>query len=1490
MQLNAEHRISFYLIRMCIQDRIEDCAWDGRTQLEIGGRKTDDHILPMGNDTLFHLTFTLHEDRPAVICQDGSSKKLIEPYDGLWIVPSSLADIAVGVFLAPEEAVLTFSLQPETERMIGRSASTDIRLSHRSVSKSHAVIARSTRYEIFDMQSSMGTYVNGRRVQRQELKAGDEITIGIYHILFDGAGLHATPYLLASQNPADPFQRSPRCITQIPQRQLQLEKPPAIMNTPKINWMSVMIMPVISLALMATLSIVMGMSSYMLAASGCMSVVSALGAVFTYRSQKKAHKKRTALIEEKYHAYLADISSQLNRAHQNQREVMQTTNPPFADQLATVVNRSPHLWERTPMDADFGMVRVGTGEVQAACYAVYQQPQFVLEESPLEQEARKIAENSGMLSDMPILCPLIFEGLIGMVGGQKPEANLLRSMLTALATSHAPGELKIVLLVQPDALSQWSWARWLPHLRGEDGQTSLFCADNAAAEKLLTSLEEMLQVRQAVQKQSGNPTVPENLPHYVFVSTAYGWLEQHAIAKLLFSEPRPGCSALFAYPNLSLLPKECRQILEVGQEEARLYSKQNISQSTALHPDGISAEQAEKLARSMAGIPVEYGAEAATLPTSVSFFEGLGVQNPQELKIGERWKKARPYKSLRVPIAARAGGGTFYFDIHEKFHGVNGVVAGMPRSGKTEMVQTWLLSMAVHFSPQDVSFILVDFKGTGMIAPFRMLPHLAGTISNLDTSIQRNLIALQNEVHRREALLDRYPHVLNKPEINYLNEAYAQGLVPEKLPVLLIVIDEYAEFKKEFPEFGAEIDSLTSKGGGLGIFVILMTQKPAGVVSSRSEDNIRFRWCLRVANFAASREMLGRPDAANIHTPGRAFVKVGENDVFEEVQSFWSGAPYTPNREKADGEIPQIYRVSQTGARTPCFQTEKDEKSTAHIAQNKAIVSYIADYCRINHIPPAEKIWMERLPERLAVETLLEAQFNGSEWPAQPVQPGLGLLDDPYHQRQLPLTLNWEKNGHVLIYGAPQTGKTTLLKTLLVSLALTRKPDAVSIYVMDFGGWNLNLFRAMPHVGGIANEQDPERLRKLTMLLRDILAERKAAFAKAGVGNIRAYREVTKQDIPDVLLVVDHIAAALKLFPDLDGFFSDYTSSGANYGLYLAATAAASNAVPMKISQNIKYSLTLQMLDKSDYTYLVGKVPAPLPAIMGRGYAKGMPPLEFQTALPVDGSDQEVTAYIEHLAQQMTAAWHGRRPAPIPILPEVIPYGSVSCDGLCLGLSTERVQPVCYDWKKQHFLLISGTEQSGKSNMLQNLAWQFAEKMHGKIIAMDIKGSGLQALHSIADVFCTDAAAMDSCLADLRPELRERQRLQQTDAAAHFQPLGLFIDDFAAFYQAINDDSAMLLLSIIKLGAGQDVYLIAAGSADGLSTLINQGQVIALWMSKNKMALALGGCLNDHGIAPTKIPYSVREAPLGKYGGAVIKDDSYTQFRAMKRKEEENHA
>lgn len=1491
-QIRLGYKASFYLVRICIEDRITDLPWNCEKQLEIGGLETDDYQLPMKDADVFHLTLTLHKSLPVAICQDGSSKKLLELYDGLWIIPSSLSDIAVCVFAVPEETLTTVSLEPGTELLLGRARSSGLPLPHRSISKSHAVISRGTCYQIRDLQSSLGTYVNGKRIERQELRAGDVITIGIYHLLFDGEYFYVTSCLIAQQKecPVCEFQRAPRCINQIPHREIQLEKPPAVQGTPKINWLTVMIMPIITIALMAILSMTMGMNSYMFLVSGIMSFVSAVSAVISYCSQKKAHKKQLTAVEEKYRAYLASVSAQLERDHQLQCHTLRKDNPSYEEQLKIVEKRTQHLWERMPMDADFGTVRIGTGTQAAAVYAVYQQPQIVLEESVLEQEAKELAAGSNLLSELPVLCPLVSEGLVGIVGDASQSRRLIYSMLTALATNHAPGEWKLVLLVPQNELYLWSWARWLPHLRSETGETVMLCDNADTAETVLTSLEESLQMRSAAQKQNGSPDPASQVPHYLFISVSHGWLEQHGISKFLFSEVRPGCSALFVRPRLELLPKECKKILELRGEEGIAYSRLNVSQRTAFQPDGISVEQAEKLARCMASIPVEFGTQSASLPSSVSFLEGYGVEEVQGLNIGARWKKAKTYKSLSVPIAAKAGGGTFYFDIHEKRHGVNGIVAGMPGSGKTEMVQTWLLSLAVNYSPEDVNFVLVDFKGSGMIAPFRTLPHLAGTISNLDTSIQRNLIALQNEVHRREALLDRYTHVLNKPEINYLNEAYAQGLVPERLPVLLIAIDEYAEFKKIFPDFGAEIDSLTSKGRGLGIFVILMTQKPAGVVSAKSEDNIRFRWCLRVANYAASREMIGRSDAANIRTPGRAFVKVGENDVFEEVQSFWSGAPYSPDHGQKTCDFPPICLVSETGVRTPCIEAAKEEKPAAHMAQNKAVVSYIAGYCRENNIPQAQKIWMERLPERLAIEPLLQEQFDGGKWPEAKIQSGIGLLDDPYHQRQIPLMLDWEKNGHVLIYGAPQTGKTTLLKTLLVSLALTRKPDDISIYIMDFGGWNLNLFRAMPHVGGVANDQDPERLQKLTLLLRDMLSERKAAFAHAGVGNIRAYREVTRQDIPDVLLVVDHISAALKLYPELDGFFSDYTSSGANYGLYLAATAAAANAVPMKIAQNIKYILALQMIDKSDYTYLVGKAPSQLPAVMGRGYAKGTPPLEFQTALPVDGSDQEVSSYIERLAQQMSAAWNGRRPAPIPILPEVIPYGSVSCDGLCLGLSTERVTPVGYDWKKQHYLLISGMEQSGKSNLLQVLAQQMKYAHGASLVAFDICRSGLHVLRPLCREYLTEAAEMDDALQRMRPELQRRQQEKACSPQASFPPLVLVLDDYVQLFQAISNESAMRLQAMVKLAAGLDVYLLVAADAFGFASLVNKGEEVALALSKGKTVVALGGCLNDHGGISVKANYAQKCIAVKEREGFLIQNDEVTTFLAMDAKGEPQNA
>lgn len=1278
------------------------------------------------------------------------------------------------------------------------------------------------------------------------------------------------------------FSRAPRLVQGIESTVISVEHPPQAGGEPQINWLNVLITPLISVALMLVLVFALGISAVMLIMSGVMSVVSAVVAILNYQKQKKQHGDNNQKIAEKYHTYLDEISLELQNSHKKQKQILLAANPAPYECVPIVTERGRNLWERRPSDPDFLCVRIGLGTISAATIAEYQKAHIVLEENELENEAYHLASNSTTIDDAPILCNLLSGRQTGLVGERSDEIALTRNVITELATSHSYDELKIVVFIPREEKDEWDWARWLPHCSDNQQSKRYIFTSIEDAEDTLEEIEEDLNRRKTENGDFHGIDPASMIPHYLFIVAAFPWLEKLSIRRFVLSDADLGCSSLFIYNNLSSLPKECNQIIEVIGGRGHMYDRTSSGNKVSFNLDSFSLSEADHFARAMAPLHTDTEQAAASIPTSISFLEGYRANTPEQLCIPERWNNARTYKTLSVPIAATAGGDIFEFDIHEKHHGVNGIVAGMPGSGKTEMVQSWLLSMAVNYSPQDVSFVLIDFKGTGMIAPFRELPHLAGSISNLDTNIDRNLTAIRSEVHRREAIIDKYSNKSIK-NINDLNKSYEKGLVEEKLPILLIVIDEYAEFKKNFPDFGAEVDSLTSKGRALGIFVILMTQKPAGVVSAKSEDNIKFRWCLRVANYSASREMLGKPDAAKINNPGRAFVKVGEDDVYEEVQSFWSGAPYAPVKNGHDISFAPISRVELNGKRVPCEWAEERARSAIYETEIDVVVRYIANYCKRNNIPDAEKVWTDRLPDRLTLQDILRQSFNGETWPnIEKTAPVIGLIDDPANQRQYPMELDFAKLGHTMIYGAPVTGKTTLLQTMTMSIAMSRKPDEVSIYVMDFGGWNMSVLRELPHLGGIANDNEPERLKKLVLLLSDILRERKEKFSQVGVGNIASYRDATNERIPDIYLVVDNFGALIKAYPDLDVFFISLTSSGANYGVYLIATATAANAVPVKIGQNIKNALALQMIDKNDFTYIVGKVSGQLPNIMGRGYAKGNPPLEFQTALPAAGTDdKEISNNVRKLAKLMQTVWTGDLPAMIPEMPETIPYGSIKTKELALGLSLDKVQPVTYEYTKQHYLLISGIEQSGKSNLLQVTARQIKEKLGGKLYVFNIKGSGLSRLLDASDVYYTSASDIDACLEGLRPELQRRHAEKQSGKTDGYEPIILAIDDYTLFFKAVSNDTIQRLLAVVKIGRGLDLYLIVAGDAYELAGFSSKGEALTLALSKSKQAVILGGCMNDHAAISITASYNQKSVPVREHEGIFVANSSYTVFKPI---------
>lgn len=1291
--------------------------------------------------------------------------------------------------------------------------------------------------------------------------------------------------------------RVPRLFTPVEKHLIDLEKPPQFSPEPQINWTSVLVTPIISVALMLVLVFAMGMSPVMLVMSGVMSVVSAIVAVTNYKKQKKQHGKTDALIHEKYREYLSKVSSELDEAHKKQRKQLISDNPSPKECLQIAKEKELRLWNRRPMDKDFLCVRLGLGEIKAAVAAEFKQAEVVIEENELEKEAKDIADGSKVIADIPICCDIAGGKQIGIIGDRADEIRLVRNLLTELAATHFYDDLKIVALIPSKEVSEWEWLRWLPHCADDQRYGRYIFSSVKENSASLESIEKILKGRKDENGELNKDSSEDMFPHYLFVIAADSLFNEikskgsYGIWGCLTSDKEIGCSALFVRDCLEKLPKECKQIIDVKHGKGKIYSTLNSDKKVEFQMDEFSLSEADTFARTLTPLITEEESASYALPGSVSFLEGYGISRPEQLDIGERWKKAKVYETMSVPVAVMANEKLFEFDIHSMKHGSHGIVAGMTRSGKTEMVLSWLLSMAVNFSPQDVSFVLIDWKGTSLISPFRKLPHLAGAISNLDVkkgNVDRNLASVISEVERREKIIDEYSNRGVK-NINDMNRLFAQGIISERLSNLLIVIDEFAEFKKAYPDFGKEIDSLMMTGSALGISVILMAQKPGGVVSSVSEANANFRWCLRVASRADSSEMLGKPDAAKIHYDwrGRAYIKVGENDIYEEVQSFWSGAPYEPSCDMNSTLFTPISRVMLNGNRNSCEKVE-GKKSESYENEIDAVVRYISDYCKAHGIKSAEQVWTERLPERIALPELLSASFNGTCWPETNASaPAFGLIDEPQNQCQYPLALNFSKCGHTVVYGAPVTGKTTLLQTLVMSIASVRKPDEASVYILDFGGWNMGVLRDLPHVGGIVNENEPERLKKLVLLIEDILQARKEKFSKAGVGNVSSYRDLSSEAIPDIFVIVDNFGYMIKTYPDLDSFFITLTSTGANYGIYLVATATTTNAIPMKISQNIKNALALQLIDKSDYTFTVGKVSSLPPAIMGRGYAKGTPPLEFQTALPAPGADDKtVSDNIRKAAKRMREIWAGDMPAMIPEMPEFISYGSVKAEGIVMGLSVDKVQPVIYDYTKQHYLLISGTEQSGKSNMLRVLARQLKEKLKGKLYVFDIKGGSLAGIKEIADTYLCEAGQIDAFIESIRPELQRRQWEKQNDPDSMFDALIVAVDDYCDFFRAVSEDSISRLHAMVKLGSGLGIYLIIAGDAFMLSSFYNKGQPLSLALSKAKQAVMLGGCMNEHGAIQTKASSVLKGTAVKEGEGIFACSGEYIVFKSMSSSEE----
>lgn len=1491
-------------VRIYFGETVKVVSLDRDTGLSMGEGSAYQFQFPQNSCPDSSIRFTFQRGEWNTECtgdvrRDGKQVSAAPAVSGDLFVLDRRSRLAVQLIQRENAAPVSIRLEGLEELLIGRSLSCALQLSHRRVSGSHAKLyPDGAGWRICDINSTNGIFVDGRRIQAQALRDGDVIIIGPYDLIYSNGVLqvYGDAASIAVHQPeqrtrssekqarntgkrSDPpraypcFTRSPRLLRETSRANLEIEAAPSIGGTPEINWVSVLL-PVMG-TLAASLILTLFTGGLGMLFSIPMMLTGVLVTVYNHRSQKKKYSQREGLLQSKYQQYIRGCEEQLEEIARSQRETALYSAPAPADCLRMARQVERRLWERTAGDQDFLSMRVGLGEEPLNADVRTPKVGFVLEEETFTHTPQQLVERYKTVTGIPVLCDLLRYPSLGILGDRTQACAAARTLLVQAATHHGYDEVKVVALFPQEELEQWKWLRWLPHTYNETRSQRYLACTKYDAGQMLAPIEEELKRRLSAAGARGWEKTAAPTPHYIFlVADPSLQAGQPAADYLLRNDPSLGVSCILLGGGLSQLPNGIMQILEVRGQNSSLYLREDAGHRKSFQMDHISAADCDAFARSLAPVRLPEKNSTQLLPNNITFLQGYHVKRPDQLDLGDYWANSCNYESLSVPIGVRANGESFYFDIHEKKHGPHGLVAGMTGSGKSEMVQSWILSMAVQFSPQDVAFVLVDFKGTGLILPFVNLPHLAGTISDLDTNISRNLVALESELQRRKALFDS----AGVTNIRDYLKRYRTGQVSEPLPYLFVVIDEYAEFKAKFPDFTAEVNTLFRTGRSMGVHIVLLTQNPAGIISGQSEDNVRFRWCLKVASPAASKEMLGGHDeAAYITNPGRAYVRVGSDEIFEPVQSFYSGAPYQPDRTEQTAE-PQVAQVALNGSKT-VFKRPVVKKKTGRGSEIDAVVSCVRDYCTRSHVPDARRIWQDRMPGRITLEEL-----RARTKPHQPgeLHPAVALLDDPHAQVQRPLYLPLDTDGHAAIYGAPGTGKTVFLQTVAASLCTEYSPDEVNLYVMDFGGWTMGMFRGFPHVAAIANDNDEEQIMMIAQRLEGELQRRKEAFARQGVGNLRTYLKATGETLPYLVLLVDNFAPVFPMYPKLEDFFIRLGREGGSYGICMVATCGTAMALGYKLSQSVKTSIALQMTDASEYSSIVGRTEGLYPEkLPGRGLIRGERVMEFQTALPAKPeADGTYLTAIRSLGEELSRRWGDRKARTVSAVPDVIPFGSVHPQkgGFVLGLASGEAEPLEVDLTHPHHLLISGVPGSGKTNLVRCLLRQAKEVPDARVFLWGEEDAYADVLDGVER--WADGEAADRFFEALAQELSRRQAERKADAAAAFPPIYLFIDGYRSFFEAIAQQTASRLRALLLAGAGLGVSLAAADGAEALATLASYMEPVTVLLAKGP-AVLLGGKPLDHMAVETGLAATEKNQALKTWEGLYKNEDGICRFKAM---------
>ena len=871
----------------------------------------------------------------------------------------------------------------------------------------------------------------------------------------------------------------------------------------------------------------------------------------------------------------------------------------------------------------------------------------------------------------------------------------------------------------------------------------------------------------------------------------------------------------------------------------------------------IDRRRFDEFARRMAAIKLFDVHSRNALPNTITFLEGYGVKHAGDLNVLKRWTKNAGYRSLAAPLGVTAEGKIFSLDIHSDADGAHGLIAGTTGSGKSELIQSLILSMAVNYHPHEVNFVIIDYKGGSMANLLEGLPHVVGKITNIDTNIQRILVSIEAEIQRREMQFKDS----GVSSIGQYQRMYKCGQVSRPMPHIVLISDEFAELKREEPEFMSALTSFARVGRSLGIHVLLATQKPTGVVNDQIDANSRFRICMKVNDVSDSRELLKHPDAATITQAGRAYVRVGNDEIYELIQSFYSGAEYKADNKNKQEFTNKVSIVDVSGQRIGVSKSDKTN-GFAEKTELDAIIDHLKAVAAANHISKLPGLWLNELPARLPFNHIrTEDMFDGTAWHTNSgrfVLP-VGMFDCPRQQSQGMQYLDFGRFSHFAVFGGASSGKTSFLKTVILSAACVCSPKELNMYIMDFGGRSMSGFESLPQAGCVAMDYEEEKLEKLKQMLLHEIEVRKQFFQKK---NISSFYNSHIQELPSVLLIVDNYLSASRQFPSLDEMFEKVSQEGSTYGIHMIFTANNQMGTSHRVMNNIPSAITLRLNDRNEYSQIVGHLDgAELPNVPGRALIKGNPPVIFQTALWNTGVD------MEELADKMNQAAFGCKAKAVAVTPEEVYVKDMAAvydrpDQIPIGIALKSSDILYVDMSEKYVLNICGESLSAAQEAEKAIASLLCKGMANQVYFLDREDGKLGEFRNVGAAYASyeDGQELKNVLNEIIDILTERQ----TEGHDSSRPqICMVISDICHLLKTVEEQVKSALTAILRNGRGLGILVVVTSQVDEFLKY-NVREPLAMEVAGSQKCIALSGLPSKCSCYHSELSYDEKFTPIEK--------------------------